>query len=38
MSTEKKSAPTVGEAESTKVICIGDIIPQYDEVVKEEMR
>lgn len=35
---EKESAPTVGAAEGTKVIYIGDIIPQYAEVVKEEMR
>ena len=35
---EKGSAPTVGAAEGTKVIYIGDIIPQYTEVVKEEMR
>ena len=35
---EKESAPTVGAAEGTKVICIGDIIPQYAEVVKEETR
>lgn len=35
---EKESAPTVGAAEGTKVIYIGDIIPQYAEVVKEEVR
>ena len=35
---EKESAPTVGAAEGTKVIYIGDIIPQYAEVVKEEIR
>lgn len=35
---EKESAPTVGAAEGTKVICIGDIIPQYAEVVEEETR
>ena len=35
---EKESAPTVGAAEGTKVIYIGDIIPQYAEVVKEEMK
>ena len=35
---EKESAPTVGAAEGTKVIYIGDIIPQYAEVVKEETR
>lgn len=35
---EKESAPTVGAAEGTKVIYIDDIIPQYAEVVKEEMR
>lgn len=35
---ENESAPTVGAAEGTKVIYIGDIIPQYAEVVKEEMR
>ena len=35
---EKGSAPTVGAAEGTKVIYIGDIIPQCAEVVKEETR
>lgn len=35
---EKESAPTVGAAEGTKVIYIADIIPQYAEVVKEEVR
>ena len=35
---EKESAPTVGAAEGTKVIYIDDIIPQYAEVVKEEVR
>ena len=38
MSAKKKSAPTVGAAEGTKVIYLGDIIPQYAEVVKEEVR
>lgn len=35
---EKESAPTVGAAEGTKVIYVGDIIPRYAEVVKEETR
>lgn len=35
---EKESAPAVGATEGTKVIYIGDIIPQYAEVVKEEIR
>ena len=35
---KKESAPNAAASEGTKVICIGDIIPQYDEVVKEEMR
>ena len=35
---EKKSAPNAATSEGTKVIYIGDIIPQYAEVVKEEMR
>ena len=35
---EKESAPAVGATEGTKVIYIGDIIPQYAEVVKEEVR
>lgn len=35
---EKESAPTVGAAEGTKVIYIDGIIPQYAEVVKEEIR
>ena len=36
--SEKKSAPDAATSEGTKVIYIGDIIPQYTEVVKEEMR
>ena len=35
---EKESAPNAATSEGTKVIYIGDIIPQYAEVVKEEMR
>lgn len=35
---KKESASNAATSEGTKVICIGDIIPQYDEVVKEEMR
>lgn len=35
---EKESAPSAATSEGTKVIYIGDIIPQYAEVVKEEMR
>lgn len=35
---EKESAPNVATSEGTKVIYIGDIIPQYAEVVKEEIR
>lgn len=35
---EKESAPNAATSEGTKVIYIGDIIPQYAEVVKEEIR
>lgn len=35
---EKESAPNAATSEGTKVIYIGDIIPQYAEVVKEETR
>lgn len=35
---EKESAPNAATSEGTKVIYIDDIIPQYAEVVKEEMR
>ena len=35
---EKESAPNAATSEGTKVIYIGDIIPQYAEVVKEEVR
>lgn len=35
---EKECAPNAATSEGTKVIYIGDIIPQYAEVVKEEMR
>ena len=35
---EKESAPNAATSEGTSVIYIGDIIPQYAEVVKEEMR
>lgn len=38
MSTEKKSAPTVGAAEGTKIIYISDIITRRGEAVKEEAR
>ena len=35
---EKESAPNAATSEGTKVIYIGDIIPQYAEVVKGETR
>lgn len=35
---EKESAPNAATSEGTNVIYIGDIIPRYAEVVKEEMR
>lgn len=35
---EKESAPNAATSEGTKVIYIGDIIPQYAGVVKEEVR
>ena len=35
---EKESAQNAATSEGTKVIYIGDIIPQYAEVVKEETR
>lgn len=35
---ENESAPNAATSEGTKVIYIGDIIPQYAEVVKEEVR
>lgn len=35
---EKESAPNAATSEGTKAIYIGDIIPQYAEVVKEEIR
>lgn len=35
---EKESAPNAATSEGTKVIYIDDIIPQYAEVVKEEVR
>lgn len=35
---EKESAPNAATSEGTKVIYIGDIIPRYAEVVKEETR
>lgn len=35
---EKESAPNAATSEGTKVIYIGDNIPQYAEVVKEETR
>ena len=38
LSAEKESAPNAATSEGTKVIYIGDIIPQYAEVVKEETR
>lgn len=35
---EKESAPNAATSEGTKVIYIGDIIPQYAETVKEEVK
>ena len=35
---EKESAPNAATSEGTKVIYIGDIVPRYAEVVKEEIR
>lgn len=35
---EKESAPNAATSEGTKVIYIGDIIPQYAEAVKEEVK
>nr|DAL99766.1 MAG TPA: hypothetical protein [Caudoviricetes sp.] len=38
LSGEKESAPNAATSEGTKVIYIGDIIPQYAEAVKEEVK